>query len=65
MLLTLYGTVMFIHMSRKIFVPPFRDIDSLVNETKYITIVLNGSVGDMLFQVAYIHYDTIIPFYID
>ncbi|KAL6262694.1 hypothetical protein P5V15_005487 [Pogonomyrmex californicus] len=46
-----FGAVLFIFITKKInVIPPFKNMDSLIRDTTYNIVVLNGSMGYIAFQ---------------
>ena len=49
---TAFGALLIGYMSQTIFIPPFQDLDSLLDETTYDILTLNGSLPYYLFNVC-------------
>ncbi|XP_011633414.1 uncharacterized protein LOC105424724 [Pogonomyrmex barbatus] len=46
-----FSAVLFIYITKSIFIPPFDSFESLVTKTKYNVISLKGSTGSIAFKV--------------
>lgn len=46
-----FGALLFIYVTKLIFVPPFDSFESLVANTKYSVVSLKGSTGAIGFKV--------------
>ncbi|KYM99095.1 putative glutamate receptor [Cyphomyrmex costatus] len=46
-----FGAVLFIHLSKSVFVPPFDSFTTLVTNTKYNVIGLKGSTAEAMFKI--------------
>lgn len=49
---TAFGALLISYMSQTIFIPPFQDLNSLLDETTYDILTLNGSLPYYLFDVC-------------
>nr|XP_012224263.1 PREDICTED: uncharacterized protein LOC105673306 [Linepithema humile] len=47
-----FGAVLFIYMAKRIFIPPFDSLDSMVTHSKYSVVNLKGSIADIAFKVS-------------
>lgn len=50
-----FGAVLFIYITKSVFVPPFDSFESLVANTKYNVISLKGSTGAIAFKVSILY----------
>lgn len=50
-----FGAVLFIYITKSVFVPPFDSIESLVTNTKYNIISQKGSTGAIAFKVSILY----------
>lgn len=46
-----FGALLFIYMTKRLFIPPFNDLGSLLTNTKYNIVSLKGSIVDIAVKV--------------
>lgn len=46
-----FGAVLFIYITKNVYIPPFHSFTSLIANTKYSVVSLKGSTGAMTFKV--------------
>lgn len=46
-----FNAILFICMTKEIFIPPFDDLKSLITRTGYRVVSLEGTIADVAFKV--------------
>lgn len=46
-----FGALLFIYITKRINIPPFNNLDSMITDTTYTVVTLKGSIADIAFKV--------------
>lgn len=46
-----FNAILFICMTKEVFIPPFDDFQSLITHTEYRVVSLEGTIADIAFKV--------------